>query len=71
MGATNIESDGLSIAAAAAIIGISKRHLEKLIARGEGPAVIKLGRRSIIRRETVSRWLAAREAARGTTNKAA
>jgi excisionase family DNA binding protein len=71
MGVTNIESDGLTIAAAAAIIGISKRHLEKLIARGEGPAVIKLGRRSIIRRKTVSRWLAAREAAMGTTNKAA
>ena len=63
MGAKNLESDGLSIAGAAAIIGVSKRHLEKIIARGEGPPVIKLGRRSIIRRETVSRWLAAREAA--------
>jgi excisionase family DNA binding protein len=63
MGATNIEGDGLTIAAAAAIIGVSKRHLEKIIARDEGPPVIKLGRRSIIRRETVSRWLAEREAA--------
>jgi excisionase family DNA binding protein len=63
MGATHIESDGLTIAAAAAIIGVSKRHLEKIIARGEGPPVIRLGRRAIIRRISLDRWLEEREAA--------
>jgi excisionase family DNA binding protein len=63
MGATNTESDGLTIAAAAAIIGVSKRHLEKIIARGEGPPVVRLGRRAIIRRISLERWLDEREAA--------
>jgi excisionase family DNA binding protein len=63
MGATSTDTEGLTISAAAAIIGVSKRHLEKLIARGEGPPVVRLGRRAIIRRGTVSRWLAEREAA--------
>ena len=63
MGAKNLESDGLSIAAAAAIIGVSKRHLEKIIARGEGPPVIRLGRRAIIRRSSLGRWLDEREVA--------
>ncbi len=67
MEASNLEAEGLTIAAAAAVIGISKRHLEKLVARGDGPPVIRLGRRAIIRRETVSRWLAEQEVARDAT----
>lgn len=38
-------------------VGISTRLLYSMIARGEGPPTIKLGRRSMIRPEAGMEWL--------------
>ena len=48
---------------AAKTIGITGRHLRGLIAKGHGPAPIRLGRRVLFRPETVQAWLLEREAA--------
>jgi excisionase family DNA binding protein len=53
--------EALTISEAAAAIRISRRHLQNLLRQGEGPPVIQLGRRRIIRREALSHWLQARE----------
>ena len=42
-------------------IGLSVRAMYAAIARGEGPATIKVGGRRLIRREAGEKWLAARE----------
>ncbi len=52
----------LTIPEAAAALRVSRRHLQNLFRRGDGPPVIRLGRRRIIRREALDRWLAGREA---------
>lgn len=51
----------LSLAECAEMVGVSTRLLYKLIERGEGPPLIRLGRRIIIRRESAEQWLSARE----------
>jgi hypothetical protein len=43
-------------------VRISKRHYSNLQSRGEGPKVIRLGRRVLIARETAKSWLLSREA---------
>jgi excisionase family DNA binding protein len=53
----------LSLDELAAAVGVSRRHLCTLISRGEGPAVVKLGRRRLVRREAADAWLRSREAA--------
>jgi len=53
----------LSLDDLAASIGVSRRHLHQLLARGEGPPTIRLGRRRLVRREAADAWLKAREAA--------
>ena len=58
---TSSESDALTIGEAADKIRISRRHLRKLMAEGDGPPVIRLGRRTIIRREALLHWLVSRE----------
>jgi excisionase family DNA binding protein len=40
------------------ILRISIRHLAKLIAEGKGPPTIKLGRRTLMRRSALDKWLA-------------
>lgn len=52
----------LTIKEAAALVRVSRRHFHKLMADGEGPPVIRLGRRTIIRREALQQWLLNREA---------
>ncbi|MCW2244739.1 putative DNA-binding transcriptional regulator AlpA [Azospirillum fermentarium] len=42
-------------------VGITRRHLTNLRARGEGPPTIKLGRRTLIRAEAAAAWLRERE----------
>jgi hypothetical protein len=43
-------------------VRISKRHYSNLQSRGEGPKVIRLGRRVLIAQETAKSWLLSREA---------
>ena len=58
MEATNTQHDILTIAEAADAIRVSRRHLQTIMKNGDGPPVVRLGRRLIIRRETLRRWLA-------------
>jgi excisionase family DNA binding protein len=53
----------LSTEEAAREARISQRHLRRLIANQEGPAVVRLGSRIIIRREALAEWLKSREEA--------
>lgn len=52
-----------SIEEAARRLGISKRHLIGLLHRGDGPPVVRLGRRVMIRPAALAAWLDAREGA--------
>ncbi len=51
----------LSTEEAAREARISERHLRRLIARQEGPALVRLGSRTVIRREALAEWLKSRE----------
>lgn len=42
---------------------ISIRHFYELQRRGEGPPVVKLGRRRVVRREAAEAWLRSMEMA--------
>jgi excisionase family DNA binding protein len=53
----------LTILEAAAALKVSRRHLQSLWAKGDGPPVIRLGRRCIIRRDALDQWLTKREVA--------
>lgn len=46
-----------SIPALCSATGISRRTLYALWERGEGPAVTKIGRRTLVRREAAASWL--------------
>ena len=61
MACSGTESDLLTIAEAADTVCISRRHLQALLQQRGGPAVIRLGRRVIIRREALLAWLVSRE----------
>ncbi len=63
MSLSNTAPDALTISEAADAIRVSRRHLQNLCQKGEGPPVIHLGRRRIIRREALDQWLIEREAA--------
>ena len=58
-----MSTETLTILEAAAALKVSRRHLQSLLAKGEGPPVIRLGRRRIIRRDALNHWLAEREVA--------
>lgn len=49
---------GLGVAEAANHIGISTNHLRNLIARGNVPGVVRLGRRIVISRVALEEWIA-------------
>jgi excisionase family DNA binding protein len=51
----------LSIKGAAEEVGISPRHLRRLIAKQEGPPLVRLGNRTVIRRQALAEWLKSRE----------
>lgn len=61
MNADNTLNETLTISEAADFIRVSRRHLQKLMADGDGPPVVQLGRRKIIRREALRQWLVSRE----------
>jgi excisionase family DNA binding protein len=50
-----------TLAEAAGYIRVSRRHLAELLARGEGPPVVRLGRRAIIMGDALRAWLQARQ----------
>jgi excisionase family DNA binding protein len=51
----------LSMNTAAEILGISRRHLAFMLARGDGPPVVRLGSRVLIRPDSLAAWLDQRE----------
>jgi excisionase family DNA binding protein len=53
--------DVLTLEEAAGALRVSQRHLHKIMADGNGPPVVRLGRRKLIRRETLQQWLMSRE----------
>ncbi len=57
----NIVGNVLTIDEAAETIRVSRRHLYNIMAQGDGPPIIQLGRRKIIRREALREWLLSRE----------
>jgi excisionase family DNA binding protein len=61
MNIENTVGEVLTIEEAAEAVRISRRHLHKLMAEGDGPPVIRLGRRKLIRREALNQWLLNRE----------
>ncbi len=62
MASPDFEHGALTIAEAADALRVSLRHLQNLLRQGDGPPVVHLGRRLIIRREALNQWLVAREA---------
>jgi predicted DNA-binding transcriptional regulator AlpA len=62
---TNSEnaSEVLTLAEAAGALRVSQRHLFQILADGNGPPVISLGRRKVIRREALQQWLLNQEVA--------
>jgi len=48
---------------AAQELGISERHLWRLLKRQEGPPTVRLGNRLVFRREALAAWLKEKEAA--------
>lgn len=50
-----------TLAEAAQYIRVSRRHFAELLARGEGPPVLRLGRRVIVTREGLRAWLESRQ----------
>ncbi len=53
--------EAVTIGEAADLIRVSRRHFQKIMADGNGPPTIRLGRRRIIRREALRQWLEAGE----------
>lgn len=53
--------DVLTLEEAAGALRVSQRHLHKIMADGNGPPVVRLGRRKLIMRETLQQWLMSRE----------
>lgn len=62
---TSDESDLLTLPHAAAKLAISRRSLERLIARGEFPPPLKLGRASRVHRSDLANYLEQLRRARG------
>jgi excisionase family DNA binding protein len=59
----NASVEALTIEETAEALRVSRRHLQQLMADGNGPPVVCLGRRKIIRREALQQWLLNQEAA--------
>ena len=54
--------EALSIEEAAAAVGIGRATMYALLAAGEGPPTFRIGRRRLIRLESLRSWLELREA---------
>jgi excisionase family DNA binding protein len=46
-----------SIAEAAQLLGVSRSYLYAEISAGRGPQILKLGRRTLVRRISLEQWL--------------
>ena len=57
----NASADVLTLEETAGVLRVSQRHLHKIMADGNGPPVVRLGRRKLIRREALQQWLLNRE----------
>jgi excisionase family DNA binding protein len=53
----NASVDALTLEEAAGVLRVSQRHLHKIMADGNGPPVVRSGRRKVIRREALQQWL--------------
>jgi excisionase family DNA binding protein len=42
---------------------ISRRHLAKVMSEGDGPPVVRIGRRALVRPAALAAWIATREGA--------
>jgi len=62
----NASVEALTIEEAAEALRVSQRHLHKILADDNGPPVVRLGRRKIIRREALHQWLLNQEASHAT-----
>jgi excisionase family DNA binding protein len=60
----------LTLNEVAKLATITRRHLESLIAKGEGPVVIPLGRRKAVLEEDFDAWLRSRRQVTGHQSKA-
>lgn len=58
-----MEPLALNIPDLAKAAGVSVRHVYSMMKRGEGPPVVKLGRRRVVRREAAEAWLRSMEKA--------
>jgi excisionase family DNA binding protein len=56
-----MERETFNLDETAEAVGVSRRHLATLIKRGDGPPIVRLGRRIVVRRTALASWLAARE----------
>ncbi len=61
MASSDTDQGVLTIAETASLLRVSLRHLQNLLRQGDGPPVVHLGRRRIIRREALNAWICARE----------
>lgn len=57
----------LSLNEAAKAAGISRKTLSRRIKDGSGPAIIRIGRRVVIRQSSFDQWLQSLEVAGGGT----
>jgi len=54
--------EALSIPESAALAGVSRAFLYRLLSEGRGPRIIKIGARTLVRRQALADWLAQLEA---------
>jgi excisionase family DNA binding protein len=50
----------LTIAEAAHAASITRRHLENMLAKGEGPVTVSLGKRRLITESDFDKWITSR-----------
>lgn len=51
----------LTLEDVADILRVSRRHMAYIMARGDGPPVLRLGRRVVVRPEALAAWVIERE----------
>jgi excisionase family DNA binding protein len=64
-----VEIDAYSITETARRLAVSGRHIHRLVKSGELPSIL-IGRRRLVRRETLDRWLKGLETKSDTSNAA-
>jgi excisionase family DNA binding protein len=69
--ASESEQEHITLAELARWLRVSVRHVERLLAVGEAPPAIRLGRRIIFNRGAVRQWLESRTTGAGHTSASA